>query len=127
MKKKEDKMKKHVIEISEETYLKIKEQLEEDELEDELGVINELDDLIGKAFFFRAITYHLVGMVESRIKGTNILRLSTASWVADSGRFMDAIKKGTLSEVEPVGIAFINIDTVTDFFPWKHKLPTKQK
>jgi hypothetical protein len=25
-----------------------------------------------------------------------------------------------------IGGAFVNLDTVTDFFPWKHALPTKQ-
>jgi hypothetical protein len=52
--------------------------------------------------------------------------LKTAAWIADSGRFMNAIKDGVLSEVEPVGDAFVNLDTVVDFFPWKHKLPTSQ-
>lgn len=40
---------------------------------------------------------------------------------------MGAIKDGELSEVEPVGDAFINLDTIVDFFPWKHKLPSVQK
>ena len=55
------------------------------------------------------------------------MALSDASWVADSGRFMDAIKNGTLSEVEPVGAAFVNVAAITDAFPWNHDLPTKQK
>ena len=109
------------IEISEETYEKIKEQL----LADERMDISSLSDLMGKAFFFRTVTYHLVGKVE-KMHG-KMLQLSGASWVADSGRFMNAIKEGGLQEVEPVGIAFVNLDTVTDFFPWKHKLPTEQK
>ena len=40
---------------------------------------------------------------------------------------MNAIKDGTLDEVEPVGDAFVNLDAVTDFFPWKHTLPNDQK
>ena len=100
-------MKKRIIEISEETYVKLKDQLGEDILE-----INKLDDLVGRAFFFRTVTYHLVGMVKSRLKGTSFLSLSNASWIADSGRFMNAIKAGKLAEVEPVGEAFINLDTL---------------
>lgn len=110
-----------VIEISDETYEKIKDQLPEWEK----GDISALDDLVGKAWFFRTVTYHLVGKVE-KVFG-KIAQLSTASWVADSGRFMQAIQEGKLSEVEPVGVAYVNLDTVTDFFPWKHKLPTDQK
>lgn len=76
---------------------------------------------IGKAYFFRTVTYHLVGEVV-RQEG-NFIELKDASWVADSGRFSDAIKKGTLDEVEPVGTAYINMDSVTDAFPWEHPLP----
>ena len=82
--------------------------------------------LVGKAFFFRTVTYHLVGKVVAE-HPNNIIELSEASWVADSGRFMQAIKEGSLSEVEPVGVAFINLKSVTDFFPWNHALPTTQK
>lgn len=67
----------------------------------------------------------MVGKVEKRIN--NFLELSTASWVADSGRFMNAIKEGALDEVEPVGKAYLNLETVIDFFPWNHKLPKDQK
>jgi hypothetical protein len=34
---------------------------------------------------------------------------------------------GKLSEVEPVGDCIVNIDSVTDAFPWKHALPKEQK
>lgn len=85
-----------------------------------------IQSLVGKSFFFRTVTYHLTGRVEE-VLHNNILRLSTAAWVADSGRFTQAIKTGTLNEVEPVGDAYLNLDTVTDFFPWAHELPTEQK
>jgi len=110
-----------MLEISDETYEKIKEQLTADEKVE----FNGFQDLVGKKFFIRTVTYHLVGKAE-KIVG-NIMQLSDASWVADSGRFMDAIKKGTLSEVEPVGTAFVNINAITDFFPWIHSLPTESK
>ena len=83
-------------------------------------------DLVGKSFFFRTVTYHLVGKVVAQFGG-GIVELEEASWVADSGRFMQAIKDGKLNEVEPVGKAYINLKSVTDFFPWKHALPTEQK
>ena len=109
------------IQVSEETYDRIKEQLEDEETIE----VDSYEDMIGKQFFFRTVTYHLVGKVTKRIG--HFLQLENASWIADSGRFMNAIKEGTLSEVEPVGAAFINIESVTDFFPWKHKLPKEQK
>jgi len=109
-----------IIEVSEETYEKIKDQLTSD------SIVEKLDDLIGKQFLFRTVTYFLVGRVLKNI-GNGILELSGSSWVPDTGRFMNAIKNGILSEVEPVGQAFINMNTVTDFFPWNHDLPTKQK
>ena len=90
------------------------------------GEIKSLDDLIGKAFYFRTVTYHALVIVTRKIS-EKIVQLEKASWVADSGRFMQTIEKGELNEVEPVGVMFLNLDTVTDFFPWKHKLPTEQK
>jgi hypothetical protein len=109
------------IEISEETWLKIKDQVEVEGGKE----INKYEDLVGGKYYFRTVTYHLVGEVK-KIVG-RFAYLNGASWVADSGRFMNTIKDGTLDEVEPVGDAYVNIDTVTDFFPWTHKLPTEQK
>lgn len=109
------------LEISDETYEKIKDQL----LAGEEKEVITYEDLVGGKFFFRTVTYHMTGQVE-KIVG-RFLHLKDAAWIADSGRFNEAIKNGTLSEVEPVGRAFINLDTVVDFFPWKHKLPTDVK
>jgi len=87
--------------------------------------INNYEDMIGGKFFFRTVTYHLTGEVK-RIVG-HFAYLKDAAWIADSGRFHEAIKNGILTEVEPVGDAFINLDTVVDFFPWVHKLPMLPK
>ena len=82
-------------------------------------------NLLGNSYFFRTVTYHLIGRVVA-VHG-DIIELAEASWIADSGRFMQAIRDGVLNEVEPVGIAYLNMSSVTDFFPWTHELPTKQK
>jgi hypothetical protein len=79
----------------------------------------------GKCYFIRTVTYHLVGKV-AKIEGDFML-LKDASWVADSGRFMNALKEGKLNEVEPVGDAIVNLQSITDAFPWVHDLPTEQK
>ena len=111
------------IEISEEIYQKIKSQLGEEEIIE----VNSYKDLIGKKFFFRTVTYHLLGKVVKQVG--NFLQLETASWIADSKRFKNFIKDGdiTNAEIEPVGTAFVNLESVTDFFPWKFSLPTKQQ
>ena len=107
------------LEVSDETYEKIKEQLGVGDRE-----INSYEDLVGGKFYFRTVTYHLTGEVKKIVGRFAYLKM--AAWIADSGRFQQAIKDGTLNEVEPVGDAFINLDTVTDFFPWTHKLPETQ-
>lgn len=107
------------ITISEETYERIKDQLAVDD-----NTVDSYDDLVGNCYFFRAVTYHMVGRVVKTMG--HFLELSDASWVADSGRFMNAIKEGKLNEVEPVGRAWLNINTVVDFFPWVNQLPDKQ-
>lgn len=108
------------IEVSDETYEKIKQQLGADCFKD----LTSLEDMVGEKYFFRTVTYHMTGRVKKIIG--SILELENAAWISDSGRFMNAIKEGKLNEVEPVGRAYININTVVDFFPWAHSLPIKQ-
>ena len=79
----------------------------------------------GESYFIRTVTYHLIGKLVGQTG--DFLELDQASWVADSGRFMNAIKDGKFNEVEPVGTAYVNIKSVTDAFPWKHALPEQQK
>jgi hypothetical protein len=104
----------------------MKEQLAGfDRIEEASKSNHALRGFVGECLFLRTVTYHLVGRVE-RIRG-KFLELSDASWVADSGRFTQAIRDGELNEVEPVGDAWVNMDTVTDFYRWNHDLPAKQK
>ncbi|OGS40504.1 MAG: hypothetical protein A3K77_00735 [Euryarchaeota archaeon RBG_13_31_8] len=109
------------ITVSDETYELIKNKLKEHEEID----LSSLNDFIGKKFFIRTVTYHLTGRVK-KIVGTMLL-LEDAAWIASSCRFMNTIKEGTLNEVEPVGIALVNLNAVTDMFPWNHDLPMEQK
>lgn len=109
------------ITMSDECFEKLKDQILADS---EFKEINALSDMVGEKFFFRTLTYHLTGKVK-KIFGS-MLELEDAAWIADSGRFTQAIKDGKLNEVEPVGKAFLNLSSVTDFFPWKHALPNKQ-
>ena len=113
------------IEVSEETLTKIKEQLGVDI---QLTELDSLDDLVGQKILFRTVTYHMVGLVKKRIG--NFLILDKATWVADSKRFHNAIMNGFSedAELEPCGDGVgLNLESVVDFFPWRHELPTKQQ
>jgi hypothetical protein len=82
--------------------------------------------LIGAAYFIRTVTYHLTGRVKAIIGG--FLVLEEAAWIADSGRFTQAIVNGKLNEVEPVTVpVFVNVNTITDAYEWRHSLPREQK
>lgn len=107
---------------------------EVEDLKSELELQSEDDDSpraitpfqVGKKYFIRTVTYHVTGQVKA-IKG-EFLVLKDAAWIADSGRFREAIMKGVLYEVEPVEVdMYVNIASITDAFVWKHKLPREQK
>ena len=77
---------------------------------------------VGGSYFIRTVTYFATGRVKAIVG--NFLVLEDAAWIADSGRFNEAINKGILSEVEPVEVdMFVNFNSITDAFPWRHKLP----
>lgn len=81
---------------------------------------------VGKAYFIRTVTYFATGRVKAIVG--QFLVLDDAAWVADTGRFREAIMKGILNEVEPVEVdMFVNLNSITDAFSWKHKLPREQK
>ena len=84
----------------------------------------ELPFKIGEQYYIRTVTHHQTGRVRE-IVGKFIL-LEEAAWIADSGRFMNAILEGKLDEVEPVKECIVNTDSIIDAFIWAHALPTKQ-
>ena len=97
-----------------------------DEAIEDGGSSTEVPFEIGEKYFIRTVTYFATGKVK-RITG-NFLELEDAAWIADTGRFQDAIMNGVLSEVEPVEVPmYINLSSITDAFLWKHKLPREQK
>lgn len=81
---------------------------------------------IGKKYLIRTVTYFAVGEIR-KIQG-DFLVLKDAAWVADTGRFSDALKSGELNEVEPVDVPMgVNTRAIVDFFEWEHPLPREQK
>lgn len=101
------------------------EKLLEKALEVDTEISNDLPFEIGKSYFIRTVTYHVIGTVD-KISGP-FLVLSEASWVADSGRFSKAITEGELSEVEYIGQMFVNTSAIADATRWNHKNPKVTK
>ena len=54
---------------------------------------------IGANYFIRTVTFHHTGRLVE-VTPTELV-LEDAAWIADSGRFSDALKTSTFSEVEP--------------------------
>ena len=83
---------------------------------------------VGEKYFIRTATYHLIGEIKEIVGQFIVFEKDTISWVADSGRFMQAIDDGTLEEVEPIKVeGGINMNSIIDYFVWEHKLPREQK
>ena len=81
---------------------------------------------VNENVFVRTVSFHYVGRV-SRVCG-QWLQLSEASWVADSGRWHEAVAKGSLKEVEPYPAdCWINLGVVVDWCVWSHRLPRDAK
>lgn len=81
---------------------------------------------IGKSYFFRTVTHHLTGRVVD-INGA-FLTLEQAAWIADDGRFHEAMRTGKFNEVEPFSArVFINTASLIDATVWNHELPTEVK
>ena len=86
----------------------------------------ELPFQVGEQLFIRTVTSHLTGRVTAIIG--KFLVLEDAAWIADDGRFSNAINEGKLSEVEPVNVTVrVNTDSFIDVYTWTHPLPRVQK
>mgnify|MGYP001606691037 CR=1 FL=1 len=87
---------------------------------------NPLPFEVGGKYYIRTVTYHVTGQVKEIVG--KFLVMNNVAWIADSGRFRQAIVEGILDEVEPVeDEVFVNTDSITDAYVWKHKLPREQK
>jgi len=82
--------------------------------------------LVGTDVLIRTVTMTLTGHVED--VDNELIELSSAAWIADIGRFAEAIAAGTLSEVEPFpDRAYVNRGAVVDITLWSHPLPRTTK
>jgi hypothetical protein len=82
---------------------------------------------VGATVLIRTITMYYTGRVVG-LSDAEIL-LEDAAWIADVGRFADALRTGALSEIEPYpdGVVSINRGSVVDVCAWAHPLPRTQK
>ena len=82
--------------------------------------------VIGRSYLIRTVTNFYTGKLDRVYK--NELVLSKAAWIADTGRYYDALKKGTLNEVEPIiGDCIVSRGSIVDAVEWKFDLPETQK
>ncbi len=85
---------------------------------------------IGQAYLIRTVTMIVTGRVVKR-RG-HFLVLDQGAWIADTGRFANALAEGekVLDEVEPApgeGMVIVGMASIVDAYPWSHALPRTQK
>jgi hypothetical protein len=80
---------------------------------------------IGQAYLIRTVTMYYTGRIV-RITPKELV-LEDAAWIADTGRFSDALKTGVLNEIEPMGEIIIGRGAVIDAAKWTHPLPLEKK
>lgn len=81
---------------------------------------------IGKNYFIRTVTYHLTGRL-IRVTSKELV-LEEAAWIADDGRFYDALKTGKLNEIEPFpNQVIVGRGSLIDACIWNFDLPREQK
>jgi hypothetical protein len=83
---------------------------------------------IGENYFIRTVTHFNTGKL-IRVTSKELV-LKDAAWIADTGRFMQAIKDGTLNEVEPYPDGeevVVGRGAIVDAVIWRHPLPRTQK
>jgi hypothetical protein len=81
---------------------------------------------VGKCYLIRTVTLYYTGRL-TRVTETDLL-LEDAAWIADTGRFFNALRSGVLNEVEPfVDPVIVPRGAIVDATFWNHPLPREQK
>ena len=82
---------------------------------------------IGQNYFIRTVTNYFTGTL--LWVGNQELLLDNVSWIADTGRFSNALKEGKLNEVEPFpeGHVIIGRGSIIDATPWQFSIVMVQK
>lgn len=81
---------------------------------------------VGTAYLIRTVTNFWVGRL-TQVTACSLV-LVEASWVADTGRFHQAVASGSLSEVEPVPRdVIVSRGSIVDATEWPFALPKYAK
>ena len=82
--------------------------------------------VLGAAVIVRTVTHYYTGRIV--LLTEHEIVLDEAAWVADTGRWANALSTGSLVEVEPFpGIVLVMRGAVIDVSPWAHPLPREVK
>ena len=85
---------------------------------------------IGEPVFIQTVTYLYTGRVKTINLPAKEIVLTEAAWIADSGRFADAMETGNFSEIEPYPKDYrliINTEAIVDKVRVSFCLPRVQK
>ena len=81
---------------------------------------------IGNNVLIRTVTHYLTGHIEE--VGEHEIVLTTAAWIADTGRFSTALARGDVNEIEPFpSEVAVGRGSIVDVTNWPHALPTAVK
>jgi hypothetical protein len=81
-----------------------------------------MKSLEGKAVLIRTVTSYFTGRVLDM--DDQWIHLGDAAWIADTGRFSNALRTGELEEVEPYpSDCLVSRQAVVDLCEWSHQLP----
>jgi hypothetical protein len=77
----------------------------------------------GQDVLIETVTKYWVGTITE--VGADWVRLEPAAWVADTGRYHEALRDGFGSgaEVEPVESVVVQRAAICATLPWKHGVP----
>ena len=86
----------------------------------------ELPFKVGKNYFIRTVTHYYTGHLVDIVG--KFLIFDECCWIADTGRFMQAVKEGKFNEIEPMGNSVIvNSDAIIDAIIASFNIPNTQK
>ncbi|RTK92530.1 MAG: hypothetical protein EKK61_03790 [Rickettsiales bacterium] len=120
-------MEKTTITIDGKEYI-LKSSVEKEQKIKSLPIVEGTPYKIGGKYLIRTITMIYTGELVNLYNKELILK--TCAWIPDTGRWKEAVEKGTFNEVEPYPIdseVIINRDVILDVCLLNYELPKNQK
>ena len=108
------------IKIDEDEYIRVKD-IAEVQKKERKGAW-----LVGEKYIIRTVTMIQTGRLA--YLDEHELVLEDAAWIADTGRWADAISTGALNEIEPFeDDVIVGRAAIVDATVWRHALPRTKK